>query len=824
MLDIEEPGFDGLLQEIQGGLEKVQECVSKLQKYADKDSSCVRFASPARHRKGSKESICGEERPERPQLLRKSVSFLPNEMEAPVAGERKSDTQSGTSSNQLSKGDSQDYVSIAKTLGLGIGLLSRQISQAFVPRETWIEDLGGDEDVFQDILEDLAEKYAQKPDTQSRPVLPPSASECEEQKSSHCGCARCCRLRLMMHPQSRRRLIWDSVSVFMISVDMIMLPMIYGMDISEVLEVLVVEWICTIFWSVDMIITFMTGYTMGPDVIMNPRKVAIHYLTTWFAVDFAIVGSEWASRITEFVAGFNAFRAARAVRVLRVVRVVRLIRLARFVKTLQKFTEMTGSLRLLILFNVMKLTLFLLLAVHVFSCGWHFVGLYTDGGWIAKEGYVGESVIVRYVAAVRWTLSQLNGRTDRQDRTFTEMLYVAFTACFTLIFMSIFVSSLTSRMLQLQQLMDRESGYKRLLQRYNEMHNLSFTTVYLAKRHIRDRMTLESDMDTEKELLRLLPVQTQADLLSEVRCPLLSNHPLFRVLRWEYSSTIRALLVSAIKQEPTRHMETIFTKGGVGHQMYFIEGRWLLYSTDTGLKNWLKICGMDFDIQTRSSPTHRFRNIIRGRRHFMAAQDEVLQRYELSLGTYLCEATLWVEKWLHHGDFVSTGHSKVVIVNSNAFAEAVAKHEDSKRLVGHYARHYVEMLRQHAEAGEALGDIVKSDLHMMLGVEKPDIQQSGTSSSSVNPVSKIGIDLRQAVLRVSASPFLRGNSSSNGSFMTEYQRNRSGSSLAGIDYPMPRSLQAQLDTIQSEGEFKDMPLVEKPDEIVGIVEETKLSL
>lgn len=166
----------------------------------------------------------------------------------------------------------------------------------------------------------------------------------------------------------------------------------------------------------------------------------------------------------------------------------------------------------------------------------------------------------------------------------------------------------------------------------------------------------------------------------------------------------------------------------------------------------------------------------------------------------------------------------MVIVNSNAFAEAVAKHEDSKRLVGHYARHYVEMLRQHAEAGEALGDIVKSDLHMMLGVEKPDIQQSGTSSSSVNPVSKIGIDLRQAVLRVSASPFLRGNSSSNGSFMTEYQRNRSGSSLAGIDYPMPRSLQAQLDTIQSEGEFKDMPLVEKPDEIVGIVEETKLSL
>ena len=40
------------------------------------------------------------------------------------------------------------------------------------------------------------------------------------------------------------------------------------------------------------------------------------------------------------------------------------------------------------------------------------------------------------------------------------------------------------------------------------------------------------------------------------------------------------------------------------------------------------------------------------------------------------EASLWVEKWHHQGDFVSMGHSKLVIVNSDAFAEAVAKHED----------------------------------------------------------------------------------------------------------------------------------------------------
>eukprot|EP00913_Durusdinium_trenchii_P031070 g29095.t1 len=225
-------------------------------------------------------------------------------------------------------------------------------------------------------------------------------------------------------------------------------------------------------------------------------------------------------------------------------------------------------------------------------------------------------------------------------------------------------------------------------------------------------------------------------------------------------------------------METIFAKGGVGHQMYFVEGRWLLYSTDTGLKNWLKISGMENEIHTRSSPTRRLNNILRGRRHII--QEEILEAYELAYGTYLCEATLWVDKWHHYGDFVSTGHSKLVIVNSDAFAE------DSLRMVSHYARRYVEMLKSFSDAGQALGDVVESDLYLLLGVEKPE-----------RP----------------ASPFLRGNSGGSfisGSFMTD--RGRSGSSL-GLDNsslvaetvkPTGLIAQGRLDTIQSEGEFKEL--------------------
>ncbi|CAJ1404082.1 unnamed protein product [Effrenium voratum] len=736
-----------LLNRISTGLQEVNDNVQKLQEYG-KDPA-LRLS-----RTFSKASVMHtpfqllpstEELRERKVNfgLRSSTNSTVTEDEGPVVRKQRASVL-------------QDLKEQAITSTKTLAQMSRPASQHYVPRQTWSEyaDKGKNRD-FQDFLENCVVRYAHMQDTsQRRQSIEESYFECEEAKSKcQSGCCCCCPKRAMIHPQSRKRLIWDGASVIMICLDMIMLPMIYGMNMADMAELLAVEWICTMFWSVDMVITFMTGYTLGPDVIMNPQKVACNYLRTWFAIDCAIVGSEWAARITEFVNGLNAFRAARAVRVLRVVRVVRLIRLARFVKTLRKFMEMTGSLRLLILFNVAKLTALLLLAVHIFSCGWHFVGFYTPGGWVEKENFLAESVLVRYVAAVRWTLSQLNGRTDREDRTFVEMSYVAFAACFTLIFMSIFVSSLTSRMLQLQQLMDKESGYKRLLQRYNEMHNLSWTTVYLARRHIEDRTNLESDMDLEKELLRLLPLQTQADLLSEVRFPLLVHHPLFRLLRGEFYSAMRNMLITAVKPEPTRHMETIFAKGSACHQMYFVDGRKLVYSKDTGLKNWLAICGLDFELQTCSA-ANRMRNLLRGHRA-LQAQEGILSTYELSEGTYLCEASLWVDKWHNQGDFVSLAHSKLVVVNSDAFAEAVAKHQDALKLVSLYARNYAETLRALADANEVLSDLLDSELFAMLGVEQPERppERVGSNGSLQRLVN---------VLRGS-SPFFRGASGSTDS-------------------------------------------------------------
>ncbi|OLQ08789.1 2,3-dimethylmalate lyase [Symbiodinium microadriaticum] len=458
-LSRQEPSFASLFEGIYQGVRQAAECAQKLQELlpheADSPLSPLRVSLPLLpvRRKGSNESTGG-----RTASIRKQVSFSkadPHTEKQPdvevdsggsvpgTPGSTHLPTRLPIDARSPSRRSSVFSDSLAISKSVAAGTASKTWS--FTPKDAWAaeDDSGDEEDEFQNFLEDCAEKYAKKPDHTPRgngsgEGNPDSTDAQAERKP-------CWRRSRMIHPQSRKRLFWDALSVAMIGFDVIMLPMIYGMSISETVEVLAVEWVCTIFWSIDMFMTFVTGYTVGPEVVMAPRKLM----------------------------------------------------------------EMTGSLRLLIIFNVLKMATLLLLAVHFFSVGWHFVGFNTVGGWVDKEGFLEAPAMVRYVAAVRWTLAQLNGRTDRQERTFVEMLYIGFTACFTLIFMSIFVSSLTSRMLQLQQLMDRESGYKRLLQRYREMHSLSFPLLYLAKRHIKDRSTLDSDLDTEAQLLRLLPVQTQ---------------------------------------------------------------------------------------------------------------------------------------------------------------------------------------------------------------------------------------------------------------------------------------------------------------------------
>lgn len=62
------------------------------------------------------------------------------------------------------------------------------------------------------------------------------------------------------------------------------------------------SFLTTAFWTADLGASFISGYHVGGLVEMRPNRVAMHYLRTWFPVDFSVVVVDWAVQVGRGVA------------------------------------------------------------------------------------------------------------------------------------------------------------------------------------------------------------------------------------------------------------------------------------------------------------------------------------------------------------------------------------------------------------------------------------------------------------------------------------------------------------------------------------------
>eukprot|EP00930_Biecheleria_cincta_P044825 TRINITY_DN30878_c0_g1_i1.p1 TRINITY_DN30878_c0_g1~~TRINITY_DN30878_c0_g1_i1.p1 ORF type:complete len:862 (+),score=110.97 TRINITY_DN30878_c0_g1_i1:74-2659(+) len=625
-----------------------------------------------------------------------------------------------------------------------------------------------------------------------------------------------------VHPHSRFRLCWDVLSVLGVSLELFILPLVLAFEVGENLPVSIVDWITAVFWTMDMVASCITGYHVGPNVETDLRSVSRHYLMTWFVLDIVIVGSEWYGKIAEGNLGLSAFRASRIMRMLRILRCVRLVKLY---QTLNKIQDVTSSAQLVILFSVAKMSAALMYVVHILACGWYLTGRIDhlggerydhcatacqggDGGKVQAQGWVlvaeerigmdALSLTWGYITSLRWTLSQLNGRTDREDRPIIEMVYTSVTATFTLLFMSIFVGSMTSRMLQLQQLIDKESGYLRILKKYTESNELTWKTIYIARRHIRDRWTWENNTNIESTLLNLLPAQTQLDLLFEVRTPVMSAHPFFRLLCSEFAQAIRETLSMAVVSESARSMETIFEKSEQLSRFIFITDGTLLYSRNPGVKHWLTYRDIEERAEMNMSVVKSMKNILRGSSKFVSNDklnhSQSGKGCNLCKGKWVCEASLWSHHWYTQGVLISTSHSKLVSIGRDEFAKVMLRHADAHAVCNYYARGFIRQLQEsNARNHEMPSDTFTTALRDAFGVTQFDTRNISTESSQHYALVTSGVS------RIAPRDSRMSTDSLNSADSSLPERYISHSSRVAFDLPVADS---NMDSRKDDQQFK----------------------
>jgi len=542
-------------------------------------------------------------------------------------------------------------------------------------------------------------------------------------------------LQLPLHPYGTFRLVWNIMSILCIGWDMVYLPVDFAFELKELTIMLVLAILLAAFWTIDLFLNCVTGFWQGEHLEMRQREILVHYAKTNLLLDLAIVLCEWGSQLfaTVLMSGAPVVRLPRTIRVLRA---MRLIRVQKLQDAFDYLEETLSSEWLHLCFHLLKLVVALAVCVHIIACTWFAIGR-LNSGWL---GYYGNSLIsvpatdtwkgfpFWYSASVRWTLAQINGRTDPDERRTTgEMVFTSFvSSLMAVVFMAVFISSITNVMLEASKLADERKTRMRALNRFLQSHRISEDLTARMRNHLsrlKDNQTLSCESE---RVLQELPAKIQQDVLVEARNGDVIAHPLFGYFHQNFSRLYRYIVHTGLVAAYTMKSEVVFDRGEACNRMFFMHSGALVYMKGTFVQKEevvhesvrepsRKLVGVFKSKRLRrSEELQESYSDFSGVAHYLAANCWQLQNPNPQMfdswwlkeagfqaataqgavkkDTWVSEPALWVP-WENRGRLVTISHTCILELEAHEFSRIVGEYKEANGIAMLYARCFVRELK-----------------------------------------------------------------------------------------------------------------------------------
>eukprot|EP00930_Biecheleria_cincta_P035403 TRINITY_DN2434_c0_g4_i1.p1 TRINITY_DN2434_c0_g4~~TRINITY_DN2434_c0_g4_i1.p1 ORF type:complete len:748 (-),score=144.23 TRINITY_DN2434_c0_g4_i1:36-2279(-) len=375
----------------------------------------------------------------------------------------------------------------------------------------------------------------------------------------------------IIHHDSMFRMAWDIIIMVLLFIVFIYLPFTFGFG-SEASEE--ITWLDTserIFdtiFLVDVLLNFRTTYIDDNEVIVtNGRKMACHYLRTWFSLDLAS-SVPWDT----ITAGLlPSLQPVRLLKVGKIAKVLKLLRMGKMMKVMagsqlvevmedyfpSKFRQFASRMLSILLLTV--------LACHWLAC---FLGVFDEGGINKYLSLESPSLGERYIAALYWAVMTLTtvGYGDIIPTTVQERLYVMFAMMIGSAFFGYVIGCITSVITDMD--IDRRTFNERMevVQAWLDFHERMPAILRRRirrhfKEHYRNR-SIADDATIVAELSGMLRADTAYFIIHEC----VRTNPTFRVL----PSTALANVVCVVKKFLAKKAESIVIAGDPGTSMYVI--------------------------------------------------------------------------------------------------------------------------------------------------------------------------------------------------------------------------------------------------------------
>ncbi|CAE7334557.1 HCN2, partial [Symbiodinium microadriaticum] len=158
----------------------------------------------------------------------------------------------------------------------------------------------------------------------------------------------------VIHPHCTPRIVWDIFGMLFLMRDILFIPL-QLFDLPEYQTMAALATLSLLFWTMDIALSFFTGYYEKGRLELTHRKIAFNYITTWFFLDIGVVGIDWWLETTETADGSEGVaRVTKSIRSARFFRMFRLIRLSKMSKVSAFLREQIATEAGIIQFGILR--------------------------------------------------------------------------------------------------------------------------------------------------------------------------------------------------------------------------------------------------------------------------------------------------------------------------------------------------------------------------------------------------------------------------------------------------------------------------------------
>eukprot|EP00931_Biecheleriopsis_adriatica_P031469 TRINITY_DN18450_c0_g1_i2.p1 TRINITY_DN18450_c0_g1~~TRINITY_DN18450_c0_g1_i2.p1 ORF type:complete len:1235 (+),score=180.44 TRINITY_DN18450_c0_g1_i2:55-3705(+) len=403
--------------------------------------------------------------------------------------------------------------------------------------------------------------------------------------------AQCC----LMAPHSWQRVIWDIFSIIVLAIDAFTLPVMLAWPSAEgafAIRFKVSLLVSIVFWSLDIVVCFNTGfYSQGSLIVSRPR-IAKRYLMTWFAFDIAVISLDIAMTAllqleTEVGGGENlGFNLARVTRIIRAVRFLRIMKVAKLTTLIEEMAVVGGTPWLIIVLTMVKTIVWMVIAAHFVSCMWVYLGrlsIYQGmQSWLDLSLIETADMSHQYMHAVQWVLSPPTPAPIHPLNS-EERVFNIFIMVFTISLIGVAIGKFTSSLSELRALTSEMTRKRREVRVYLQSQNISKALTLRVMKFVDFKLSLQEAQSALD--LSLISHNLQLEINVSQNDSSVRKHPLFS-LTCELYPQIYAKICGALRKHVFEKSEIVFHGGSLAHELHITSSGKFILAAQEDVNYW----------------------------------------------------------------------------------------------------------------------------------------------------------------------------------------------------------------------------------------------